>query len=52
MKKIFIILALLCIGVKGFSQQDSTEQKKDSVTHHHHGKRLESLGGMGQGIPW
>ena len=30
MKKVFIILAVLCIGVKGFSQQDSTKEKKES----------------------
>jgi hypothetical protein len=34
MKKIFIILAVLCIGVKGFSQQDSTMKKKDTVLTH------------------
>ena len=28
MKKVFIILAILCIGVKGFSQQDSTKTEK------------------------
>ena len=33
MKKVLTILAILCIGVKGFSQQDSTKQKKD---HHWH----------------
>jgi hypothetical protein len=38
MKKIFIIGLLACIGVNGFSQQDSTIQKKDTVTQHHHGK--------------
>jgi Outer membrane protein beta-barrel domain len=36
MKKIFAILALLCIGVKGFCQKDSTGEKKDSLVHHHH----------------
>ncbi len=51
MKKIFIIVALVCLGVKGFCQQDSSSMKKDSVTHHHHGKKLESLGRMGQRIP-
>ena len=30
MKKVFIILAILCIGVKGFSQQDSTKSKNKS----------------------
>lgn len=33
MKKVLTILAILCIGVRGFSQQDSTKQKKD---HHWH----------------
>ena len=30
MKKVFTILAILCIGVKGFSQQDSTKSKRES----------------------
>ena len=34
MKKVFAILALLCIVVKGIGQQDSTGQKKDSVLTH------------------
>jgi hypothetical protein len=29
MKKVFIILAILCIGAKGFSQNDSTKTKKN-----------------------
>jgi hypothetical protein len=34
MKKVFIVLALLCIGVKGFSQQDSTTNSKNNgMTH-------------------
>jgi hypothetical protein len=37
MKKIFVILALLCTAVRGFSQQDSTKnEKKDNPMHHHH----------------
>ena len=36
MKKVFIILAILCIGVKGFSQQDSIAIQK--------GKSLEKMG--------
>jgi hypothetical protein len=38
MKKIFIIVALLCFGAKGFCQQDSTGEKKDTVMHNNHGK--------------
>jgi hypothetical protein len=34
MKKVFTILALLCIGLKGFSQQDSTKQKADNPKTH------------------
>ena len=34
MKKILAILAMLCIGAKGFSQQDSTAQKNDSYNNH------------------
>ncbi len=34
MKRILTVLAFLCIAAKGFSQQDSTMQKKDSVSHH------------------
>ena len=30
MKQLFTILAILCLGVKGFSQQDSTVQKKET----------------------
>jgi Outer membrane protein beta-barrel domain len=41
MKKVFTILALLCISVMGFSQQDSTMQKKDSV--HSHRARWERM---------
>ena len=33
MKKVLTILAILCIGVRGFSQQDSTKQKKDNHWH-------------------
>ena len=36
MKKLMTLMALLCLGVKGFSQQDSVEQKKDKPMHHHH----------------
>lgn len=36
MKKVFTILAILCIGVKGFSQEDSAVQKKDTVSRHKH----------------
>ena len=32
MKKVFAVLLLLCIGVKGFSQQDSIRLKKSSDT--------------------
>jgi len=41
MKKVLTILALLCVGVKGFSQQDSTMKKKDTVnTHMHRWERM------------
>jgi len=33
MKKVFIILAMLCIGARGFSQQDSTKSKRESHWH-------------------
>ena len=36
MKRAMIVLAILCVSVKGFSQTDSTTQKKDSTSHHHH----------------
>jgi hypothetical protein len=35
MNKAMIVLAILCVSVKGFTQADSTAQKKDSVGHHH-----------------
>ena len=38
MKKVFTILAILCIAVKGFSQQDSTTSKKES-----HWKKWEQM---------
>ena len=38
MKKVFIILAILCIGAKGFSQQDSSQSKKES-----HWKKWEQM---------
>jgi hypothetical protein len=36
MKKVLAILAILCATVKGFSQQDSVIQKKDTVYTHKH----------------
>src|SRR5450755_2729657 len=33
MKQVFIILAILCIGVKGFSQEDSTKKKNHHDWH-------------------
>ena len=33
MKKVFIILAVLCVGAKGFSQQDSTKSKRENHWH-------------------
>ena len=41
MKKIFTILVLLCLAMRGFSQQDSTDQKKDSPKQHHHNKNWD-----------
>jgi hypothetical protein len=38
MKKVFTILAILCIAVKGFSQQDSSTSKKES-----HWKKWEQM---------
>jgi hypothetical protein len=34
MKKAMMMLVILCAGVKGFSQTDSTSMKKDSTGHH------------------
>jgi len=55
MKKIFTILALLCLAMRGFSQQDSTEQKKNNPTHHHHNKSWEQWDdedAVGMMPPW
>ena len=41
MKKVFTILAILCASVKGFSQEDSATQKKDTThTHKHHWEQM------------
>jgi hypothetical protein len=34
MKKVFTILAIICVSVKGFSQQDSTKQKDGNENSH------------------
>lgn len=57
MKKIFVILALLCTAVRGFSQQDSTKnEKKDNPMHHHHhdGKwdDMDDDNSVGMMPPW
>jgi len=38
MKKIFMILAVLCVGIKVFSQKDSSVSKKES-----HWKKWEQM---------
>jgi hypothetical protein len=56
MKKIFVILALICAGVRGFGQKDSTtNEKKDSVHHHHHGGKWDDMDDQdctGMRPPW
>jgi hypothetical protein len=60
MKKVFIILAILCVGVRGFSQSDSTKTKKNpwDKWEEKHKKEMEKWKSMdssewhGDDVPW
>lgn len=61
MKKVITILAILSFSVRGFSQQDSTTHKKDSVYSHKHKweimmekhmKMMDSSEWTGKNPPW
>ena len=40
MKKVFTMLAIICVSVKGFSQQDSTKQKDGNENHRNRWDRM------------
>jgi hypothetical protein len=54
MKKVLTILAMLCMGVKGFSQQDSTKPKKESHWHQweEHMDKMDSTDWHGKYPHW